>query len=497
MRRWLRHLIGLGGLVWGCALIVLVVWHVIWRPLHTDNGPQSWAASWSSDEQQAGAEDDLPPPFKDTFSADLHPRREHLAIRHPLHGEFRRYFVYTTPPQIEGAVLLHVRRTQDCTLSLSFTDALGDRPSSGVVVAVFARCRDLRRPYESGLAYEWDMGAGEQRIWADGRILSRAKLAGASGDHRMTFELTGQSVRGATDGKAPLTASDPRPRKGVVGFAGHGRPDVAFSSLSMDVPGASPRLPAPAAPAASAQVVALTAGGRFDERMDLRGRAQRDRAPTATSGLGRGGLQGAALPDLPRYIIHEGAMAGLTATSTDERRPTILRDTVLCLIDSHGARDCSVRSLLARLPLEPQGIPRSDRDSRSPQLDCLLVRVQDPAKPWGGCYAAVCDAARGSLELIRYDPSVADPHDAYDAAPPGAKLLARAAMPGPALGQQLWLTASGPSLSAGIGSRLLVSASDGTYPAGYVGFGARPDAPGVFSQLELRGGPFERQPRVP
>ena len=161
----------------------------------------------------------------------------------------------------------------------------------------------------------------------------------------------------------------------------------------------------------------------------------------------------------------------------------------MCVIDSRNAGDCTVRSLIAGPPSGMSAHLGTYGQSEEDMRDCLLVRVRDCAEPWAGCYALVYAAAARRLELVRYDPAERDSTQRYDGPPPGAKLLAQAEVPGSPVGRFMWFMARGSALSGGIGQAQLVSATDATYPRGYVGFGARPDAFAAFSRVEMRGGP--------
>ncbi|MCK4324571.1 MAG: hypothetical protein KAW89_08585 [Armatimonadetes bacterium] len=52
---------------------------------------------------------------------------------------------------------------------------------------------------------------------------------------------------------------------------------------------------------------------------------------------------------------------------------------------------------------------------------------------------------------------------------------------------EIWLSADSAEISGGLGDETLVTATDATYPSGYVGFGARPNAYAIFEWVHMRG----------
>jgi hypothetical protein len=215
-------------------------------------------------------------------------------------------------------------------------------------------------------------------------------------------------------------------------------------------------------------------------------------APTPPSGAG--GLHAAW------YIGSLGTPGtGVSTVSTrhDSTGPepaieVTLSDLVYCPIDSQRAGPARLTALVGerRRPADAEEDARSWGRPVDQPGSSLLVRVQNPEFPWGGCYAVTYNWLIGTLDLARYDTTGTVTEGGRLPRVFSHRTLLGSAAPKPlADTAELWLACDGPRLTAGLGRTQLLTAQDATYPVGHVGFGAQPGYRASFRSVRLQGRP--------
>ena len=169
----------------------------------------------------------------------------------------------------------------------------------------------------------------------------------------------------------------------------------------------------------------------------------------------------------------------------------IVSGIVYCAIDSKNAARCLIRTRLGDIPHKQYGTEDAMADTqRSGSVDSLLVRVRDAAHPWLACYELAYNWDSNTLELIRRDQNLIPEPYGMAAKHGGIPTILGMAHPQTSLhGATIWLAARDTHLAAGTGEQILISATDATYPRGYVGFGSPPEIPAIFQHVEMEGSP--------
>ncbi|MBM3473713.1 MAG: hypothetical protein FJX75_10635 [Armatimonadetes bacterium] len=495
MTRSMRTAISVLGAFWVLALSLLTVWHKIWAPvfapgLRTQADGQTRSTDYTSPLRAGSFRDELEGRWDEIGSV--------ASLQHPIHGNLGRTVGWASIGIVRlegGALVMRVEPVDDCTVSTGFRHESGGDPERGVIVALFARCRDEDRPYHAGCAYEWDMRDGKERLWADGRLLAQRNRRGDDRVHTMSFALRGDSLRGSLDGGPPLQARAGGSQTGTVGFGAHGSPAVTFDWFALDR--------ADAAPPPSRYLVDV--GAPFDLYDDFAANAPgRDNTQTVglTSATGIGSSDSG--PHAPWYIVAAPQWANHMTVyhrrAGDRYMDTLaFNNIVLCPIDSKHAQECTVRALTGDLLNEADPDERYSTFPHVPRRGTsLLVRVQDPERPWAGCYSLTYDSGVRKVTLFRYEQAgLPDPLDRSEPVPVRAVPLASAGAAKAPAACELWVRARGNELSGGLGEATLVAATDSTFPTGFVGYGARPDAVGVFRWVSMQGAPQMSQPPSP
>ena len=504
MRRSSRVIIAVAGIVWVLALGSLVVWHKIWAPVLVVEDAQVGGRTdiFADIPHQVGTS------FTDDFDGVYRARSDQIDLHHPLHGVFKFKAdwaqIHAHDGSVElrsGAFMQDIKPAGDCTVSLKFQQSRGGDRSAAVVVALLARCGDKTKPYQSGYAFEWDMHDGKQRIWGGGEVLVERDAPGDTALHTMSFELQGESLRGSVDGQPVLEAEDSRYETGIVGFGGNGRPCVVFDSFALKRPDdAGGHAAGPldvGVPFDLREGFDVVAGAGGGTRYLIGGPSLAAGATSYTGNWG-GADAGTVERHLPRHVVsscnNSGASYGFayryrTHTSTHGDL-VAFSNMVMCLIDSKNAADCTVRTLfgdiVGRFPY-PETLSRNRR--KSDVSASLLVRVQKPDYPWAGCYCLTYNWQRNELQLVRHD-QAGPPRPGHwpPQIPVKSEVLATATGSNWHPEAELWLSAEGAQITGGLDDKTLVSATDTSYPSGYVGFGSLPETSAVFQWVEMRGG---------
>jgi len=428
--------------------------------------------------------------FREDFKGEGPRNGSSTSLEHPVHGDLGHSLIWPVADVVEvgaGAFMLRVEPVSDCTVSTSFQHRSGGDPECGVFVALFARCRDDDSPYAMGCAYEWDMRDAKERLWANGRLLAQRDRKGDGAMHTLSFALRGRNLRGSIDGGPPLEASGADPSEGTVGFGAHGTPAVVFDWFQLDH--AKDPLRRPTYP--------VDAGARFDLLDDFAANAPgRDNSQSVSNSSAESIYRGDFGPHAPWYIVaapeYENRMIVFHREGPSGYVDTLaFSNVVLCPIDSKRARTCTVRALTGDLLTEADPKRRySDVPNAPRRGTSLLVRVQDPERPWAGCYCLSYDWAARRARLLRYEQSgPPDTMSRREPVPVRAVTLATAVIEGGPRSCELWVQADGRKLVGGLGHRALLRATDDTFPTGFVGYGARPDAVGVFRWVRMQGAP--------
>ncbi len=490
MRTYMRITICLLSIVWVLALGLLTAWHKIWVPF----------LDWQEDPKPSLIRERPRPTagtdgsFRDDFDGSYRVRTDQTDLDHPFHGIFR---LDVDWPQIHandgtvelagGAFMADIVPAADQTVSLNVRQSRGDDPTSGVVVALFARCEDRNKPYQTGYTFEWDMHDGKQRIWAAGKVLAECDAPGDTDAHTMTFTLDGETLRGSVDGQRRLQAKDTRFETGIVGFGGHGRPCVVFDwfELKRHTQAQAKRQTGPR----------VEVGGAFEVREDFAVHGDKRKHNSTGFAIGQKSIDELGFGHTPSYIISGSPFRTNVASHRKVKGAyediVALADTVMCLIDSKRATECSLRTMAGDV------MWHFDRDSTIGVFHAvpnkgssLLVRVKDPMRPWTGCYCLTYDWQHNQLSLTRHDQAGPPlPGRWPEQIPVKVTVLAEATPDALGSAAELWISAQGSNITGGLDEDTLVTTVDTTYPSGYVGFGARPDSYGVFKWVEMRGGP--------
>ena len=472
-----RRTIAAISIAWVILVALLVAWNEIWAPTFVQAPP----AKASATSHEAGEVIQMAGSFSDHFDGSPHPRRFLGGFRHPQQGEIAMEAAFdpSGPARVNGALMMDIQPVKDCTVTVHFERGGGSTERPGGLVALFARCNDRGKPYQAGCAFEWDTAAGKQRLWSQGRMLSECAAPGDVLPHTMSFALAGDSLQAFVDGKVVLKATDARSGLGTVGLAGHGNPRPVFQSLEMTLPngengdGSGP----------------IDVGGPFA----ITEECEHSRAPESDGG---------AVRDAPKRRGHAGVHHEWFISSVDgygsleehdgiDDMPSaiVLRGIVYCAIDSKNAARCVIRTRLGDIPRKQYGTDVVMVDTqRAGSVDSILVRVRDAAHPWLACYELAYNWDSNTLELIRRDQALIPEPYGMAAKRGGIPTILGMAHPQASLhGATIWLAARDTHLAAGAGEQILVSATDATYPRGYVGFGSPPDTPSIFQHVEMEG----------
>jgi hypothetical protein len=467
MRTSLRRVISLLSLLWLGLLALLIAWHLIWAP--------AFAAPLSRPPARPMAQPSRSPDtsFRDTFGSAFHPRRQAVDLDHPLYGAIA---LAAEEPHsghasmTGGGFMMEIRPAGDCEVSLDFS-APARGPS---LAAVFARVQDPSRPYATGLAFEWDLAAGKQRLWAAGKLLRERAAPGDLAAHTLGLVLRGHEVQALADGRPVLEASDAQFATGIVGFGGRG--PLVCTAFACQRSGD----------------VAPAVGAAFEVTEDLSLDRSTGRSVTTYGGFPQ--LQEGAVPGLHMYWYIDAASHGSSISS--RRAPAgssspsrlVMRDCALSVIDSRGAGNVALSArggydLMDVNDLTAESIPIT-------RAGCsLFARAQDPTRPWAAGYSLTYDWRARTLRLDRNDATgYPVPSNWRQDTPTRATVLAQAKLPASPVVLEFWLNATGPVLEAGAGP-VRLSAADATYATGYAGFGARPGDTAIFRHVHLVGSP--------
>ena len=479
MRPSARRGIAVVSIAWVILVALLVAWNEIWAPTFVQMTPAKAIAPPPG----AGEAPQMAGSFCDRFDASPHPRRLLGRFRHPQQGEIptEAAFDPSGPARINGALMMDIQPVRDCTVTLRLERGGGSTERPGGLVALFARCSDREKPFQSGCVFEWDMAAGKQRLWSQGQMLSECAAPGDVLPHTMSFALAGDSLQASVDGRVVLTATDAHSGLGTVGLAGHGNPRPVFRSLEMTLPSDE----------TGASLGPIDVGGPFAITEEF------EHPPESESGNG-------AAMRAPKRRGHAGVHHEWFISSVDgygsleehdgiDDMPSaiVVRGIVYCAIDSKNAARCVIRTRLGDIPRKQYGTDITAVDTqRSGSVDSLLVRVRDAAHPWLACYELAYNWDSNTLELIRRDQALVPEPYGMRSKPAGVPTILGIAHPQTSLhGATIWLAARDTHLAAGTGEQILISATDAIYPRGYVGFGSPPEIPAIFQHVEMEGSP--------